>query len=48
MNDDIRRLYATLSPKDRATVDATIHELFLARMRERKQAGGQKEAEDYT
>ena len=48
MNDDIMRLYARLPPKDRAIVDVdeAIHELLLAQ--EPVQAGGQREAGDYT
>ena len=30
MSDDIRLLYAALSPEDRALVDAKIHELLMS------------------
>ena len=42
MNDDIKYLYATLSLRDRATVDATIQELFLSQVR--AQTGKQNRA----
>lgn len=41
MNDEIKYLYAALSPGDRIIVDDTVHKLFLSQAQTR--IDGQKE-----
>lgn len=41
MSDDIKRLYAALSPEDRALVDAKIHELLMSQQQTTENEGGQ-------
>lgn len=43
MSDDIKRLYAALSPEDRTLVDAKIHELLMSRRQTTEPKGEQHE-----